>query len=402
MADMLWLKFSRRYMFSPKSHSVINIIAMVSMVAVAIPTAAMIILLAMFGGLSRTIETIYSAVDADIEIIANRGQTFSSNAVDIELIRATEGVVAAAPYLEQSVMVATSSRRCTVRLRGVDSTYMEVLPISDFVIRGSVDALSQGNILLGTAASGSLGIPNVNYPVELYALNRKQLSTLLPTGGISRHSCQLGGVVSANAEIDATFAMVDIDIAEKLLNYEDKLSGVAIKVEDREQIEGVKRVLQEIVGEHLTVRTREEKSVEMNSLIRLEKFAIILIGTFIAIIAAFAIVGAVVMLITDKRRDISTLRSMGASRGLIHKIFVGEGALLTLVGAAIGTMIGVGFSLGQEHFGWIKIPGNMVFESYPIELTVADTLLVLGIVIVAGLSISHLTVRARLRNEDKI
>ena len=375
---------------------------MVSMVAVAIPTAAMIILLAMFGGLSRTIETIYSAVDADIEIIANRGQTFSSNAVDIELIRATEGVVAAAPYLEQSVMVATSSRRCTVRLRGVDSTYMEVLPISDFVIRGSVDALSQGNILLGTAASGSLGIPNVNYPVELYALNRKQLSTLLPTGGISRHSCQLGGVVSANAEIDATFAMVDIDIAEKLLNYEDKLSGVAIKVEDREQIEGVKRVLQEIVGEHLTVRTREEKSVEMNSLIRLEKFAIILIGTFIAIIAAFAIVGAVVMLITDKRRDISTLRSMGASRGLIHKIFVGEGALLTLVGAAIGTMIGVGFSLGQEHFGWIKIPGNMVFESYPIELTVADTLLVLGIVIVAGLSISHLTVRARLRNEDKI
>ena len=375
---------------------------MVSMVAVAIPTAAMIILLAMFGGLSRTIETIYSAVDADIEIIANRGQTFSSNAVDIELIRATEGVVAAAPYLEQSVMVATSSRRCTVRLRGVDSTYMEVLPISDFVVRGSVDALSQGNILLGTAASSSLGIPNVNYPVELYALNRKQLSTLLPTEGISRHSCQLGGVVSANAEIDATFAMVDIDIAEKLLNYEDKLSGVAIKVEDRELIEGVKRVLQEIVGEHLTVRTREEKSVEMNSLIRLEKFAIILIGTFIAIIAAFAIVGAVVMLITDKRRDISTLRSMGASRGLIHKIFVGEGALLTLVGAAIGTTIGVGFSLGQEHFGWIKIPGNMVFESYPIELTVADTLLVLGIVIVAGLSISHLTVRARLRNEDKI
>ena len=290
----------------------INIIAMVSMVAVAIPTAAMIILLAMIVGLSRTIETIYSAEDADIEIIANRGQTFSSNAVDIELIRATEGVVAAAPYLEQSVMVATSSRRCTVRLRGVDSTYMEVLPISDFVVRGSVDALSQGNILLGTAASGSLGIPNVNYPVELYALNRKQLSTLLPTGGISRHSCQLGGVVSANAEIDATFAMVDIDIAEKLLNYEDKLSGVAIKVEDREQIEGVKRVLQEIVGEHLTVRTREEKSVEMNSLIRLEKFAIILIGTFIAIIAAFAIVGAVVMLITDKRRDISTLRSMGA------------------------------------------------------------------------------------------
>jgi lipoprotein-releasing system permease protein len=209
-------------------------------------------------------------------------------------------------------------------------------------------------------------------------------------------------VVSANADIDATFAMIDIEVAERLLNYKGKWSGVAVKVENREQTERVKRALQEVVGKHLEVRTREQKSADMNSLIRLEKFAIILIGTFIAIIAAFAIVGAVVMLITDKRRDISTLRSMGASRGLIHKIFVGEGALLTLVGAAIGTIIGVGFSLCQEHFGWIKIPGNMVFESYPVELTAVDTVIVLGIVIVAGVGISHLTVRARLGKEDKI
>jgi lipoprotein-releasing system permease protein len=389
-------------MFSPKSHSVINIIAMVSVVAVAIPTAAMIILLAMFGGISRTIETIYSAVDADIEIIAERGQTFSSDSVDIEHIRATEGVAAAAPYLEQSVMAATSSRRCTVRLRGVDSTYVEVLPINDFVVRGSLETIEQGDIILGSVVCGSLGIPNVGYPVELYALNRKQLSTLLPTEGISRHSGRLGGVVSANADIDATFAMIDIEVAERLLNYKGKWSGVAVKVENREQTERVKRALQEVVGKHLEVRTREQKSADMNSLIRLEKFAIILIGTFIAIIAAFAIVGAVVMLITDKRRDISTLRSMGASRGLIHKIFVGEGALLTLVGAAIGTIIGVGFSLCQEHFGWIKIPGNMVFESYPVELTAVDTAIVLGIVIVAGVGISHLTVRARLGKEDKI
>jgi lipoprotein-releasing system permease protein len=389
-------------MFSPKSHSVINIIAMVSVVAVAIPTAAMIILLAMFGGISRTIETIYSAVDADIEIIAERGQTFSSDSVDIEHIRATEGVAAAAPYLEQSVMAATSSRRCTVRLRGVDSTYVEVLPINDFVVRGSLEAIEQGDIILGSVVCGSLGIPNVGYPVELYALNRKQLSTLLPTEGISRHSGRLGGVVSANADIDATFAMIDIEVAERLLNYKGKWSGVAVKVENREQTERVKRALQEVVGKHFEVRTREQKSADMNSLIRLEKFAIILIGTFIAIIAAFAIVGAVVMLITDKRRDISTLRSMGASRGLIHKIFVGEGALLTLVGAAIGTIIGVGFSLCQEHFGWIKIPGNMVFESYPVELTAVDTVIVLGIVIVAGVGISHLTVRARLGKDDKI
>lgn len=393
---MLWFKFSRRYMFSPKSHSVINIIALVSVIAVAIPTAAMIILLAMFGGLSRTIESIYSAVDADIEIVASRGQTFDTESLDYDKIVSTEGAAHVATYLEQSVMAATKSRRTTVMLRGVDSTYMQVLPIADFVVRGSAESLSYGALLLGTAAASNLGIPSYDYPVELYALNRKQISTLLPSSGISRIETTLGGVISANAEIDETLALVNLSTAERLLNYEGRRSGIVIKLSEGSDSERVQRELQEIVGEEFIVRTREEKSASMNALIRLERFAIILIGSFIAIIAAFAIVGAVVMLITDKRRDIATLRSMGAKSKLIRDIFIGEGMLLTLVGCVIGLVIGVGFSLGQQHFGWIKIPGNMVFESYPVELTALDTLLVVAIIIAAGWIISQITVRAKL------
>ena len=393
---MLWFKFSRRYMFSPKSHSVINIIALVSVIAVAIPTAAMIILLAMFGGLSRTIESIYSAVDADIEIIASRGQTFDVEGLDYDKILQNEAVAEAATYLEQSVMAATKSRRTTVMLRGVDSMYMQVLPIADFVVRGSANSLSYGALLLGTAAASNLGIPSNDYPVELYALNRRQLSTLLPTSGISRHETVLGGVVSANAEIDETLALVNLATAERLLNYEGRRSGVVVKLTKGSDAESVQQELQSVVGEKFVVRTREQKSASMNALIRLERFAIILIGSFIAIIAAFAIVGAVVMLITEKRRDIATLRSMGAKKSLVRDIFIGQGMLLTLAGCAIGLIIGVGFSLGQQHFGWIKIPGNMVFESYPVELSALDTLLVVAIIIAAGWIISQITVRAKL------
>jgi lipoprotein-releasing system permease protein len=383
-------------MFSPKSHSVINIIALVSVIAVAIPTAAMIILLAMFGGLSRTIESIYSAVDADIEIIASRGQTFDVESLDYDKILQNEAVAEAATYLEQSVMAATKSRRTTVMLRGVDSMYMQVLPIADFVVRGSANSLSYGALLLGTAAASNLGIPSNDYPVELYALNRRQLSTLLPTSGISRHETVLGGVVSANAEIDETLALVNLATAERLLNYEGRRSGVVVKLTKGSDAESVQQELQSVVGDEFVVRTREQKSASMNALIRLERFAIILIGSFIAIIAAFAIVGAVVMLITEKRRDIATLRSMGAKKSLVRDIFIGQGMLLTLAGCAVGLIIGVGFSLGQQHFGWIKIPGNMVFESYPVELSALDTLLVVAIIIAAGWIISQITVRAKL------
>ena len=137
---MLWFKFARRYMFSPKSHSVINIIVAVSLVAVAVPTAALVVLLAVFNGLNATIEELYSAVDADIEILAERGQTFEADAIDLDALRKTEGVDAVAPYIEQSVMLSFGDRHTAVTLRGIDSLYCDALPIASLIGRGSIEA----------------------------------------------------------------------------------------------------------------------------------------------------------------------------------------------------------------------------------------------------------------------
>ena len=395
----MWLKFSRRYMFSPKSHSVINIIAMVSVIAAAIPTAAMIILLAMFGGISQTIERLYSSVDADIEIIASRGQTFESTQIDCEEILQVEGVECAAPFLEQSVVAATAQHRTTLKLRGIDSLYHHVLPINDFMVRGSALNLAEGSIVLGTAAAQTLGARSINSSIELYALNRRQLSTLLPTSGFSRKRAEVAGVVSINAEIDETIAIAELGFTQSLLNYVGRISGIAVKLAEGANIKIVVTDIESVAGEEFTVRTRDEKSASLNALIRLERFAIILIGSFIAVVAAFSIVGAVVMLITDKRRDIATLRSMGGNQRLIRNIFVGEGVLLTLLGCIVGVIIGVGFTLGQQTFGWIKIPGNMVFESYPVELNASDVAMVALVVISAGWLISRMTVGAKLRRK---
>ena len=393
----MWLKISRRYMFSPKSHSVINIISMVSVIAVAIPTAAMIILLAMFGGISQTIDTLYKSVDADIEILASRGQTFDAEAISIEELLSTKGIKHCAPYLEQSIVATTAQHRTTLTLRGIDSSYHSVLPVSDFVYRGSVNNLSAGKIVLGTAAAYTLGAQSVGHPVELYALNRRQLSSLLPTSGFSRKKAEVAAVVSINAEIDAELALAELGFTQSLLNYPGRISSIAIKLDEGYTPEAVQQSLREMLGEEFTIRTRNEKNASMNALIRLERFAIILIGSFIAIVAAFSIVGAVIMLITEKRRDIATLRSMGGNQRLIRNIFVGEGMLLTLLGCLIGLGIGIGFTLGQEYFGWVKIPGNMIFESYPVELTMGDVVMVAMVVMVAGWIISRLTVGAKLR-----
>ena len=394
---MLWSRFALRYMFSPKSHSVINIIAWVSLVAVAVPTAAMIILLAMFDGLTESIEELNTAIDADIEIVASRGQTFGNTAIDIEALTAVEGVECVTPYIEQSVMASATGRHYPIKIRGVEPSYFDVMAIESYVARGSLDALTSGDIILGSSLASSLGAYGIGTEIELYALNRKQLSSLLPTSGISKLKTRLGGVVSANNQINESVALIALDRAQELLNYADRVSGIAIKIASESDTKSIQEKITTVAGEEFDILTRDSKNASINAILRMEKFAIVLIGALIALVATFAIVGSVVMLITEKRRDIATLRAMGASHKLICNIFTGEGILLSSAGTLLGALLGVGFTLIQEHWGVVKIPGGSILESYPVSLSGIDIVIVVAIVMTMGTAISTLTVRSKTR-----
>ena len=399
---MLWFKIARRYMFSPKSHSVINIIACVSVIAIAVPTAATIILLSMFEGLDNTIREIYSTSDADIEVTSTKGRNFSQSTIDYDAIAAIEGVDSYTSYIEQSVMIATPGYRTTVTLRGVDKGYADVLNIEEFISAGSLKSLDDGAIIAGSTIAGNLGIYNaIGAEVKLNALNRQQLSTILPTSGISRTKSYLGGIMTANAELDAKMVIMDIARAQKLLNCDGKITHIAIDISNGADVERIRGEIGGIVGDDFSVVTRAEKNASMNEIMELEKFAIMLIGCFIALIAAFSIVGSVVMLLTEKRGDIAILRAMGANNKLIRRIFVGEGMLLSLSGTLIGTILGIGFCLIQQHYGVIAIEGNMVIDSYPVKINIEDVIAVALIMICIGWIISHLTVRATLKKNRR-
>ena len=393
---MLWSRFALRYMFSPKSHSVINIIAWVSLVAVAVPTAAMIILLAMFDGLTESIEELNSAIDADIEVVAKRGQTFRDDAIDFESLGAVEGVVCLTPYIEQSVMASATGRQYPIKIRGVEPSYFDVMALEEYVARGSLEALASGDMILGASLASSLGAYGLGTEIELYALNRKQISSLLPTSGVSKHKSRLGCVISANNQINESVALIALSSAQELLNYNDRVSGIAIKLAPDSDARRVTKEIAAIVGEEFETLTRESKNASMNAILRMEKFAIVLIGALIALVATFAIVGSVVMLMTEKRRDIATLRALGASKRLIGNIFTGEGILLSSAGTLLGALLGIGFTLIQSHWGVVKIPGGSILESYPVSLSAIDIVIVVAIVMTMGTVISSLTVKSRL------
>ena len=394
---MLWSLFARRYMFSPKSNSVINIIACVSLVAVAVPTAAMIILLAMVNGLGGVIARLDAAVDADIEVVAERGQTIAVADIDLDHILHIEGVAAAAPYIEQSVMALAAGRRTTIALRGVDRNYFDVMAIDEFVQAGRLESIYSGDIVLGVGLCSELAAFGIGTEIELFALNRKQISTLLPMSGISRMTTHLGGAVMGNNEISSSLALAEMERVQRLLNYEGRITAVAIKLRSNADLMTTKSCIESCVGEGIRVITREEKNASINAIYKMERYAILLIGLMIILIATFSIIGTVIMLITEKQRDIETLKALGAGQRLITSIFVGEGALLTVTGCAIGTLLGCVVALLQQELGLVKIPGDQLIGSYPVDLNIADVALVVVLVLAVGIVISWLTVRAQLR-----
>lgn len=394
---MLWSLFARRYMFSPKSNSVINIIACVSLVAVAVPTAAMIILLAMVDGLGGVIARLDAAVDADIEVVAERGQTIAVSDIDLDHILNIEGVAAAAPYIEQSVMALSAGRRTTIALRGVDRNYFDVMSIDEFVQAGRLESIYSGDIVLGVGLCSELAAFGIGTEIELFALNRKQISTLLPMSGISRMTTRLGGAVMGNNEISSSLALAEMERVQRLLNYEGRITAIAIKLLPNADLMTTKSRIESCVGEGIRVMTREEKNASINAIYKMERYAILLIGLMIILIATFSIIGTVIMLITEKQRDIETLKALGAGQRLITSIFVGEGALLTVTGCAIGTLLGCVVALLQQELGLVKIPGDQLIGSYPVELNIADVALVVVLVLAVGIVISWLTVRAQLR-----
>jgi len=377
---------------------VINIIACISLIAVAVPTAAMIILLSMFDGLSSTIERLNAAIDADMEVVAARGQTFALGDVAIEQIASCDGVEAVAPYIEQSVMASSAGRRTTIVLRGVDNRYFDVVALDELLQAGRLESIYSGDILLGVGICSELGAYGIGTQIELYALNRRQMSTLLPMSGISRMTTHLGGAVMGNNDISSTLAIGEIGRVQSLLNYNDRVSAIAIRAKDGAEIAQLEHTIEALVGEDMDVVTREEKYASTNAILRMERFAILLIGSLIVLIATFSIVGTVLMLITEKRRDIATLRALGAKHSLIVRIFTGEGALLTLAGVLLGTLLGTAIALAQQHFAIVKIPGDQFLGSYPVELNIGDIAVVVMVVIATGSLVSWLTVRAKLKD----
>lgn len=402
-----WLPYfiAGRYLRSRKSHSVINIISGVSVAAMATPVAAMVILLSVFNGLEGMVRTLYRAVDADITIRAAEGTIFDAAAVDTAAIRAAEGVETLSLVLEQGAMAEVGDRRTIVRLRGVERTYEDVVPVAQTIYGGTfaVGVDDSRSVVLGHRTAQELGMSRqaAGDMVTLYAINRARFSSLLPVGGYTRRTLPVAGFYSIDDE-NGDVAYVALDVAQDMFNYEGRASAVAVKLAAGADADAVAERLQRIAGEGMEVLTRE-RSNSIYRLMALEKWGVFAVALIVLVVASLTVVGTIVMIMIDKRDDAATLRMMGANRATVRDIFVGEGHLLAGVSLVLGVAAGVGLTLLQQTVGLVRLQtATLMVDIYPVELHAADVLLTAAAYIVVAHVVTRLTVGAMLKDNATI
>lgn len=399
MSRNLKYLIAARYVRSPKSHSVINIISGVSIVAMAVPVAAVVLLLSIFNGLEDMTREQFRSVDPDVNITPHEGTTFAMDAMDADALREVEGVEALSFVLEQMALVEAKDKRAIITVTGVDNAYKEVIPIADRMVAGTfTTSLDESDCLV--AANGvmyeldMLNTSAIGQPMRLYAINRSRISTLLPVGGYTRRELPLTGIYSSTVNDAHTTAITSLRAAQSLFNYPDRASAVAVKISAGADADAVAERLQEIVGEDFDARTREQSNT-IYRLMALEKWGVFFIAMVVMLIASLSIVGTLVMVMIDKRDDMQTLRTLGATHRFVCDIFIGEGHLMALVSLVIGLVLGVMLALAQQIFGFVGIDAQtLLINAYPVRLSLVDVAITAVAYIFISFVVINLTVRA--------
>jgi ABC-type lipoprotein release transport system permease subunit len=374
----------------------------------AVGTAALIIILSVYNGFDSLIRSMMSSVEPDLLITPSEGKVFIPEGEVYDWIYDQSEVLSMCCILQEDVFISYDGKQGLAKAKGVDWIYEEDTPLKNHIHEGEF-RLHKGDIRMAVIGAGlayEMGIsPRFLAPIEIYYPSRtRRISMTNPAAALESAKVYPSGVFSVNEDVDKELMILPIETMRELLEYEEEVSAVEIRVTEGTGAKDVRKLQERIserLGPEFKVKDRYQQNESLYKMMRYEKVATYMILIFVIIIIAFNIFGSLTMLIIEKESDIRTLRSLGAQDRLIRRIFVLEGWLISLTGLAAGLGIGILFSLLQQHFGFIKMPGHFVVQAYPIVLSWSDIVRTIAGVSILGYLIALLPVLIRQRNPQE-
>jgi lipoprotein-releasing system permease protein len=383
------LFIARRYLVSRKKQHIINIISVISAIGICVGTFALVIILSVFNGFDGLIKTYFSKLDPDIKIIPREGKFFDPGHLTRDVLSKYPEGIHYAMVIEDNALLAYDSRQFIATLKGVPDNFGDITGIDTLMVNGKF-LLHDENIPLavpGQGVASFLGINlNKSVPIHVYVPRKGVKAVTDPNTALNFDNIYPSGVFSLLEEVDTRIVFVPLAFASRIFETRNKISAVEIKLREGSNIEKFRKNLEKNIGADFYVKNKYQQHESLFRTMKSEKWMTYLILAFILIIASFNILGSLSMLIIDKKEDIRILKSMGASLGLIKKIFLFEGWLISVIGSVTGLIIGVLVCLFQIYFKLVTLPGegSFVISAYPVELQVQDLASIFLIVLAIG------------------
>ncbi|MCH2023445.1 MAG: FtsX-like permease family protein [Saprospiraceae bacterium] len=390
------LKFARRYLFSKKSTNAINIISGISVFGICIGSMALIVIMSVFNGFEGLLGELIGNFKPDVKITASSGKVFIPDNKQLVQIKDLEGVKEISKTVEEIALLEYDGAQNIGFIKGVDDNYSKVTALDTCLLSGkyiTYDSINKVNYaIVGATLEHTLGVLvgqafNQKLTVYMPKRTKKNLSIGLTKKPFKKRNIYPAAIYQIQQPEYDNYVITNLKFVQELTSYsKGEISALEIKL--NANINSIKTIdkIKKILGKDYIVQNRYQQDEALYKITNLEKYVAFLIFAFTLILVAFNMVGALWMLVLDKKKDISTLKSMGATNDIIRQIFIAEGFLLSAFGLFLGCLLAISLCFLQQQFGLVKLTGsgNFIIDAYPVEMRFTDFIQVIITVLLIG------------------
>lgn len=392
--------FAWRYFKAKKSTNAINIIAWISVTAVAVGTAALIIMLSVYNGFESLIKSMYADFYSDMKVVPARGHTIIVTQSQLKQVALLSGIQSYSLVMEEKALLQNGDFQSIVYVKGVDDQFKNVASFSHKLVRGKFELGTPDTpaTVLGVGVENNVAVEADKelLPLTIYLPKKgNPLNATDPLQSLGADPIITTGAFAIQEEFDNKYIITNLGFIKRMLNMQpDEYGALEIRLKDAEEEDATRKKLSAIFAKGYVIQNRYEQNKSLYSVMKTEKWAIYSILSLILIVAAFTMIGSLTMLVLEKKKDIQVLKALGAGNTLIQKIFLSEGLLLASIGGLSGTLLAVLICWLQTNFHLVPLQGEtFVINYYPVKMVAADFALVLITVFVVAWVASWLPAR---------
>lgn len=398
------LLFAWRYFRAKKSTNAINIIAWVSMSAIVVGAASLILVLSVFNGFEDLVKSLYTSFYPDIKIGPIAGKVLTLTPEQLRRLRSMPGIHAVSLVAQDRGILENGDNRVPAYIKGVDSSFLKVSGVGDKMEHGKfeIGTADQPLAVLGSGIQATLEIEadRALLPLGVYLFRRGSTDlTGDPMSSFNHENMATAGDFRIQEDFDQNYVITNLAFVKRMIGLgPDEYTGVELSIDDPARAIPVRQMIAQALGKNYLVQTRYEQNQNLYNVMGTEKWVIYVVLSLILVVAAFNMVGALTMLVWEKQKDIHVLKALGANDGLIQKIFLSEGLLLALMGGIGGILLAVIICTIQIKYKLIPLQGgSFLIDYYPVKLVATDFLLVLSTIAIVAILASWLPARKAAR-----